>query len=151
MQKPKNLKGKIYTAFPEGHYQRKIEFDINQKEPGGAFIGIKLDFHPKIQILPTCFSFTAAFEVTSDMFDIHLFLYQRVDFPEPLNLKKYLEENSDIIKEVILNASPHAAKIIWQLVLNMGFRAEEDVIREQVRDTILKLEKKQFINFDYMV
>lgn len=142
MNKLESPEGKIYTAFPEGHYQRKIDFDINQKDPGGVFIETRLDFHPKVQILPTCFSFTATFEVTSNMFEIHLYLYQRLDFPKPLNLKKYLEENPDTIKEVLMNAAPHASKTIYQFILNMGFRIEEDVIRKQVRNNVLSLKKK---------
>ena len=142
MEKSTLKEGKIYTAFPEGHYQRKIDFDITQKDPGSAIVGAKLDFNPDIQILPTCFSFDAKFEFTSDMFHIQLYLYQRVDFPKPFNIKESLKKDKDVFKRLMMNAIPHAVKIVHQLILNMGFKVEEDLINEQITNCVSSLKEK---------
>lgn len=134
--------GQIYTAFPEGHYQRKTEFDISQKDPGGAVVETRLDFHPDIQIMPSNFSFSAEFHFNSNMFEIVLFLYQRVDFPKALDLKNYINDNPECIKEVMFHALPHASKIIYGLMLNMGFKADEETINEQIKGCISKLKKQ---------
>lgn len=135
--------GRIYTAFPEGHYQRKVNFDDSQKDPGGATVEAKSDFHPNIHIFPSSYSFNAEFSLNSNLFEIVIYLYQRVDIPKPMDLNKYINENPNIIKEVMFHALPHASKIIYGLVLNMGYKAEERTIEEQLRDCINKLEKHQ--------
>lgn len=135
--------GKIYTAFPEGYYKRKINFDRAQQDPGGAVVETRIDFHPEIQINPDCFSYSAEIKVNSSMFEVVLFLYQRVDFPGPLNLKKYLNDNPECIKEVMRHSVPHASMTIHQLILNMGFKTEEGVIKDQISNCISKLRKAQ--------
>ena len=123
--------GKIYTAFPEGHFKRKIDFDITQRDPGYAGVACKLDMHPEVEILPTCFSFNARFEFTSDMFDIQLYLYQRVDFSEALNIKEGIKKDKDIIKRVMKEAIPHIVERVYQFGLNMGFEIPKKILLSQ--------------------
>jgi len=139
---PELKTGKIYTAFPEGHYKRKVEFDVSQVDPGQALIGVKLDFDPDVEIIKSqSFAFSAKFAVTSELFEIELYLYQRVDFPKPFNIADSLKREPETFKGVMFNALPHAAKTIHQFVLNMGMKSELKDIEEQLKDCISNLGK----------
>ena len=139
---PKEMTGHIYTAFPEGHYKRKKGFDVSQTDPGRALVEVKLDFDPDVEIINSqSFAFNVKFIVSSEMFEIELHLYQRVDYNEPFDIKESLRRNPDTFKGVMFNALPHAAKTIYQFVLNMGMKYELKNIEEQLKKCISDLGK----------
>ena len=76
------------------------------------------------------------------MFNIQLYLYQRVDFPEPFNIKESLKKDKDVIKRVMMDAIPHAVKIVHQFILNMGFKVEEGLINEQITNCVSSLKER---------
>ena len=141
---PEQQTGKIYTAFPEAHYKRKVPFDVSQADPGGAMVEAKLDFDPDVEIINgKSFAFDVKFIITSDLFEIVLHLYQRVDFYKPFNIGESLRRKPDTFKGVMLQALPHAAQIINQFILNMGMKSKLEDVTEQLKNCIKSLKKKK--------
>lgn len=134
------VKGNLYIAFPEAHYMRKTPFDVSQADPGGAIVEANLDFNPDVEIIKSqSFAFNVKFIITSDLFDIVLHLYQRVDYEKPFDIQETLKRDPDTFKRVIMNALPHAAQNIYQFTLNMGMKSKLEDITEQLKNCITSL------------